>query len=285
MAKIDELRIRYPKVTAKPAEIFFNGDKTPTKKYLEYMFKYWVSTPSGHRMTSNQVVALVNKFDSLLPYIENKDIYSKEYTFISQLKMVVEIAEKTKLDNEFVREDHIDVLMENDDFLLLRPKTFEGSNKYGANTRWCTTGKHISHFTRYTGHSFLFYLVSKKETKKNRYNKIAFLIGKGNPLTTVIQIYNQVDDDISGEGALVQNGWSSFEVFEIIYKCRSFAYQMAFQEQVKKNINGVITKLESIDMDEFFKNIKIISNLDNVETDYKGKLETILENLKSKINF
>jgi hypothetical protein len=35
MAKIDELKKRYPKVTAKTAETFLKGDITPTKKYLE----------------------------------------------------------------------------------------------------------------------------------------------------------------------------------------------------------------------------------------------------------
>lgn len=41
MAKIDELRKRYPKVTTTVGNTFFEGDVTPTKKYLEYMFKYW----------------------------------------------------------------------------------------------------------------------------------------------------------------------------------------------------------------------------------------------------
>jgi hypothetical protein len=283
MAKIDELRKRYPKVTTKPAEMFFNGDKTPTKKYLEYMFKYWVNTPFAVRITSTQVVTLVNKFDSLLPYIANKDIYSNEYSNIGRLRQVIEIAEKTKSDNEFIREDHIDVLIENDDFLLLRPKTFEGSNKYGANTRWCTTGRNSSHFTNYTRSSHLFYLVSKK-VRKNNYNKIAFIVNKKVSLVGEISIYNQVDTLLSNEGALVQNGWGSFEVFEIISKCRAYAYQETFKEEVKKSVNGVISKLESIDMDEFFKNIEIINNLDNVDTDYKSKLGNILETLKSKIN-
>jgi hypothetical protein len=282
MAKIDELKKRYPKVTAKTAETFLKGDITPTKKYLEYMFKYWVNTPFGYKLTSAQVVTLVNKFDSLLPYIENKDIYSNEYSNIGRLRQVIEIAEKTKSDNEFIREDHIDVLIENDDFLLLRPKTFEGSNKYGANTRWCTTGRNGSYFSNYTKTSYLFYLVSKKERKHN-YNKIAFLIGKKDSLVGNVKTYNQIDSDVATEGTLIQNGWSSFEVFEIISKCRSYVYQESIKDQVKKSVNGVISKLESIDMDEFFKNIEIINNLDGVETDYKNKLGNILETLKSKI--
>ena len=33
MAKIDELRKKYPKVIKSVADRFFEGDKTPTKKY------------------------------------------------------------------------------------------------------------------------------------------------------------------------------------------------------------------------------------------------------------
>ena len=39
MAKIDELRKKYPNVVMSVADRFFEGDKTPTKKYLEFMFK------------------------------------------------------------------------------------------------------------------------------------------------------------------------------------------------------------------------------------------------------
>ena len=39
MAKIDELRKKYPKVNKSTGDKFFEGDKTPTKKYLEFMLK------------------------------------------------------------------------------------------------------------------------------------------------------------------------------------------------------------------------------------------------------
>jgi hypothetical protein len=206
MAKIDELKIKYPKVTTTVSNTFFGGDVTPTKKYLEYMFKYWANRNRFDTYSSKDIVKMVNKFDMLLPYIQNKDIYSKQYEAINQLEIVVNESEKIKLEKEFIREDHVDVIFENDDFLLLRPKTFQGSNKYGAYTKWCTTGRNQNYFKDYMRSSFLIYLISKKERSKN-YNKVAFLTGKVHTLINPIKIWNQMDTEISNEGTLIKNGW------------------------------------------------------------------------------
>lgn len=283
MAKIDELRKRYPKVTTTVGNTFFDGDDTPTKKYLEYMFKYWANRDRFDNYTSKDIVKMVNKFDMLLPYIQNKDIYSKQYEAINQLEIVLDESEKIKLEKEFVREDHVDVIFENDDFLLLRPKTFQGSNKYGANTRWCTTGRNQNHFKDYMKSSFLIYLISKKERSKN-YNKIAFLTGKVHTLINPIRIWNQMDTEITNEGTLVKNGWGAFEIFEIFSKIRAYSYEENYKETIKGEINGVITKLESIDIDNFFKNIDTLNNFEDVGKEYKEKLDILLNRLKLKIN-
>ena len=78
MSKVDELRKKYPNVTTVTFNKFVNGDKTNTKKYLPFMLKTWVNR-NGYINTSADLVKLVNMFDELLPYIENKDIYSKNY--------------------------------------------------------------------------------------------------------------------------------------------------------------------------------------------------------------
>lgn len=283
MAKFDELRKRYPKVTTTVSNTFFDGDVTPTKKYLEYMFKYWANRDRFDPYTSKDIVTMVNKFDMLLPYIQNKDIYNKQYEAITQLEIVVNESEKIKLEKEFIREDHVDVLFENNDFLLLRPKTFQGSNKYGANTKWCTTGKSEMNFKDYTGSSYLIYLISKKERLKN-YNKVAFLTDKVHTLVNSIRIWNQLDTEVYNEGILVKNGWGAFEIFEIFSKIRAYCYEENYKETIKGEINGVIKKLESIDIDNFFKNVDTLNNFDDAGKEYKEKLDIILNRLKLKIN-
>jgi hypothetical protein len=284
MAKIDVLREKYPKVTKTTANLFLNGDKTPTKKYLEYMFKIWANKPPYFGWTGNQLVKFVNEFDDLLPYIENKDIYHKEYESVSHLSLVIEKAKKTKEEREFVREEHIDVLIENDDYLLLRPITLKGSMKYGYDTRWCTTQSNGYQFKTYTNKSYLFYLVSKKERSKN-YNKVAFFLeNKNDTLTGGINIYNQLDTNIEQDIKLLSYGWSMFEIFEITTKIRSYSFEDSCKLKIKEEVDSTITKLENIDIDKFFKNVDLLNNYEDTGTEYKEKLNSILDKLRSKLS-
>jgi hypothetical protein len=284
MAKIDVLREKYPKITKSTANVFFNGDKTPTKKYLEYMFKIWVNKSAFFGWTANQIVKFVNEFDELLPYIENKDIYDKKYESIPTLTTVIQLAKQVKEEKTFVREEHADVLIENDDYLLLRPITLKGSMKYGYDTKWCTTNQNGTHFKSYTSRGYLYYLISKKERNKN-YNKVAFFIENNNDtLTGGINIYNQLDTIIGKDITLITGGWTMFEIFEIVTKIRSHAFSDICKENIKKDVNLVISKLETIDVDKFFKNVDLLNNYEDTGTEYKEKLNSILDKLRSKLS-
>ena len=142
MSKVEELRIKYPKITKVTFDKFVGADYTPTKKYLEFMIKTWVNKPSlTFNLTTPLIVNVVKKFDTLLPYIENKDIYHKDYADFYFLTKVINDAETLKDEKTFVREDHVNVLAENDRHILLQPVTHRGSLKYGAGTKWCTASK------------------------------------------------------------------------------------------------------------------------------------------------
>lgn len=282
MAKIDDLLIKYPSVRKTTAKIFNECDKTPTKKYLEYLFKYWVNTPTYSKLSARNLCEVVMDFESLLPYIENKDIYHKQYTNLNQVLVIVNKAKELKEEKTFVREEHVEVLIENDDYLLLRPLTLKGSRKYGAGTRWCTTHANGIHFNNYTRRGFLYYLVSKKERNKG-YNKIAFKIdSRKDIMISELNIFNEIDTMI-GETVILNNKWLSFEFFEIITKIRAHAFEVTILEKTKNDIDNVITKLKSIDLDIFFKNIEFINNYDNSGSEYKEKLNSLLDKLTEKM--
>jgi hypothetical protein len=251
---------------------------------LEYIFKIWANKSPYFGWTANQIVKFVNEFDELLPYIENKDIYHKKYESIPTLSTVIQIAKQVKEEKTFIREEHADVLIENDNYLLLRPITLKGSMKYGYDTKWCTTNQNGIHFRNYTNKGYLFYLVSKKERSKN-YNKVAFLLeSKNDTLTGGINIYNQLDTFIEKDATLISAGWSMFEVFEIITKMRSYAFSDSCREKIKSDINLVVSKLESIDIDKFFKNVDLLNNYEDTGTEYKEKLNSILDKLRDKLS-
>jgi hypothetical protein len=286
MAKIDELKKKYPKVIKSVADRFFEGDKTPTKKYLEFMFKMWATRTNRptEAFSSAQYVKVINQFDQLLPYIENKDIYSGQYKSIVQLFRVVDNAKVLKEENEFIREDHVDVLIDNEDYLLISPLTLKGSIKYGANTKWCTASKSSSyHFTSYTRDGYLFYLISKKERGKN-HDKVAFYSrgGKNEHLTTSYAIYNQIDTEIN-EQKFILNGWTMFDLFEIMTKIRVYAYEKYVIEKAKTDVEKTVNILKSVNLDEFLQQVNLLEKYgESGEIEGRDELEKVIQTLSKK---
>jgi hypothetical protein len=285
MAKIDELRKKYPKVNKSTGDKFFEGDKTPTKKYLEFMFKMWATKNERpvEGVSAPQYVKIINEFDQLLPYIQNKDIYSSQYKSMMQLFRVVENAKVLKEENEFIREDHIDVLIENDDYLLISPLTLKGSLKYGADTKWCTASKSSSYqFTSYTKDGYLFYLISKKERAKN-YNKVAFCSrSKNEHLTTYYTIYNQIDTE-AGEQKFIMNGWTMFELFEIMAKIRVYTYEKYIIEKAKTDVEKTVNILKSVNLDEFLRQVNLLEKYgESGKIEGRDELEKIIQTLSKK---
>ena len=97
MAKVDTLIEKYKgQISARTINALNDGDTTKTKKYLEYMCKMWLEVRRAH-----QVIKPVMEFDSLLPYIENKDIYHSDYSDINFLFETLEEAKELKEEKTF----------------------------------------------------------------------------------------------------------------------------------------------------------------------------------------
>jgi hypothetical protein len=81
----------------------------------------------------------------------------KQYEDLNKLNSLCEIK---KMGNELEKE--IVKLLENDEWLILRPLTHLSSMKYGSSTKWCTTSQYEpNYFTRYTREGALIYCINK----------------------------------------------------------------------------------------------------------------------------
>ena len=81
----------------------------------------------------------------------------KQYEDLNKLNSLCEIK---KMGNELEKE--IVKLLENDEWLVLRPLTHLSSMKYGSSTKWCTTSQYEpNYFTRYTREGALIYCINK----------------------------------------------------------------------------------------------------------------------------
>ena len=280
MAKIETLRAKYPNITEQTFNRLFNGDNTPTKKYAEFLLSSWdkKGTSYGGLKGVDDYIRLVNNFEGLLPYIDNKDIYS--YPDIPSVVSAVKIAEVEKNEKTFNRNDHIMVIDETEDYIFLIPKTHVGSLKYGANTKWCTaSATNPGTFKQYIDRGFLAYLIDKNNKKTNNQNKLAFYFtNKNNLLTQQVVIYNQLDTTIN-EDDMIRSGWDILLLGDLITKLRTSLFEYKQQEKVRVEVSKTMQQLNQINYDSFFQALRTLRvNPENIE-----ELRSALGMVKSSI--
>jgi hypothetical protein len=288
MSKVDDLRNKYKAVSNSSFSKFEEADLTPTKKYLDFMLKTWEDRKTGgpYRTTGSIIVA-VNKFHNLIPWVENKDIYSKEYYGnFGKLIDVIEVAEVLREEKNFNKEEHINVLLETDEFLLIQPKTHKGSIKYGANTKWCTTTKNNeSIFKNYTRDGFLGYLIDKTDTKTGDYKKVAlYLEYNSGGINESVKIYD-VKDKYGHENFLVDGGWDIEKLFEIFTIFKYHFIKTKENKRSKDFVNTFVNTLNKLDFNKFEVHMnKLDAECDlSYIKDAQSKVESFLESLnKSK---
>lgn len=281
MAKKDTLRQKFLNMTEQTFNRLYEGDKTPTKKYVEFLLSAWSrkGTSYGGLRGIDNYLELVDKFEKLLPHIENKDIYA--YKDISEIVSVVKISEVEKDKKCFNRDEHITVIDETEDYIFLIPKTHVGSLKYGSNTKWCTSSANSpSTFKQYTERGFLAYLLDKKNTKLNNQNKLAFYFtNKENLLTQVITIYNQLDSNVN-ENQVIHSGWDVMLLSKLITMLRTFLFEYKEQEKIRVEVIKVTQTLNQINYDNFFKSLQTLRvSPENIE-ELRDALGTVKNSMK-----
>jgi hypothetical protein len=115
-------------------------------------------------------IQLVKDFDKYQKNLEKKDI--NQYNSFTELESKLEPFREKEKEKEL--EGQTEKIYEDDNFLVLVPKTQEASCKYGSGTKWCTTVKGAGHFNRYTsGKQGLYYIIRKKGNQTEPYYKVA----------------------------------------------------------------------------------------------------------------
>jgi hypothetical protein len=107
-------------------------------------------------------------FDNINNLVDNpKDI--NQYTNPAFLEELIDVVDSRKTRKEIERElkSQAEKLYEDENVLVVMPKTYSASCYYGANTKWCTTNKDTSHYFRqYAQKGELYYFINKKNGTK-----------------------------------------------------------------------------------------------------------------------
>ena len=138
-------------------------------KYTDWVLKHLLEYADVIEV-AEIAVRLVKDFDKYQKNLEKKDI--NQYLSIEELEKVLESFKGKEKEKEL--ENQTEKIYEDDNFLVLVPKTIEASCKYGSGTKWCTTVKGADHFQRYTrGKQGLYYIIRKKGKQTEPHYKVA----------------------------------------------------------------------------------------------------------------
>jgi hypothetical protein len=286
MSKVDEIRTRFPKVTNATFTKMVEFDFTGTHKYLEYMLKSWVSRNEyGMNHSVTQLFNEVKRFDGLLPYHVTKDIYSQEFNSYPKLVEMNDKAQIVKDDKTFVREEHANVLYEDDELIMVSPKTHRGSLKYGAGTTWCTASKSKPNtFQSYSKNGCLVYLIDKTESKTKNFQKIAFYNNSGHSLSGEISVYSQNDNE-TNELRLFEKGWKPEKLAELMLRFRAYHVDREAIKRAKSKVESLIDAMKNINLDELHSNLKYLEkrgesefkDVDNLVNTFVSTVEKSLD--------
>lgn len=121
-----------------------------------------------HRMIKEVIVDRIGynnmcSLYKLVNHLENKRIPNSDVTSYSDWEDInnqVNVAELTSLNKKLTKQ--IEVVYEDDEWLVLKPLSFLSSITYGSNTKWCTSMKNEKeYFYRYSKNGILVYVLNK----------------------------------------------------------------------------------------------------------------------------
>lgn len=170
--------------------------------------------------------------------------YSDFEQILSELSVAELIHDQKKLEKQTI------TLLDDDEWLIVRPLTYLSSKKYGANTKWCTTQENNSdYFIKYSTKGVLVYCINKKTGYKVA---VFYSLDKNEP---EFSFWNQKDTRID-----------SFET-ELTEDIKKLIWSVVKDKKVKTN-------RFLLDESERLKEDKLL-NLRNTSTTFNMREERI----------
>lgn len=147
-----------------------HADPAPTRSSNKYLD--WMANQVLVRFEPiDEVIETVKEFESDKS-IQPRDIW--QFKTLGELRGAIEATSELKLKNLKVTTDQYDRVYEDDEVVIIRPKTALASQKYGAGTRWCisaTKSKNWFETYRSTGGEHFFLI--KRNPQGDEWDKVS----------------------------------------------------------------------------------------------------------------
>lgn len=176
---IEEVKPYFPNIPDNAFIQIINLDPTYTGGNSLGKYGKWLLTRYNQEFKKNNNPVIDNNIKNELTIYDTfkKDIEKDIGKKLDQIKSFNELSEITdqykdkeaSISNRQQRrniKNEAEKEYEDDEWLIIVPKTEEASCYYGANTKWCTAGRKDNEFERYAEQGPLFIIINKKTGEK-----------------------------------------------------------------------------------------------------------------------
>ena len=162
--RVDDVKKKYPNYSDSAIKWLTNNDPSEDNKYI-----MWMADMLEVEDFEDSILKAVNEFHKLKPRLpkDKRDLYSYKTVkgLQDELDKLSDFSKRQQ--KKAVKKKGADIVFENDEVVVLIPKTHEASCYYGSNTKWCTAWKNnSSHFEKYLGEVTLYYILPKDGGEK-----------------------------------------------------------------------------------------------------------------------
>ena len=145
------------------------SDPTSHTKFGEWLWRHMndlISYGQGNSQTVNTRLNLFDRYQQK----HKKDINNlSAREFIDLTDELQKHSAAREMEKDFAGGKGVEKLVSNEDYLILIPKTFEASCKYGAHTKWCITTKDDdSYWNDYKRNNVFLFIIQKNENVWDR---------------------------------------------------------------------------------------------------------------------
>lgn len=194
MSRIDRLKEQFPKYDVSIFDVIKILDPSNKNTYAEFLLKIIsskVNSRYDHVLESlygvftKECLSNLNRLETLYLYFILENFISKsdldtlskfeeyrnnglirsvditKFTDFNDIRRFVSIAHLKSVDKSL--EKQINIIYQDEEWLIIRPLTHVSSMKYGMGTKWCTTTyENPDYFDRYSRRGILIYTINKK---------------------------------------------------------------------------------------------------------------------------
>jgi hypothetical protein len=191
------------------------------------------------------------------------------YQSFDEINNAVSVAEITAQSKDL--EKQVKLVYEDDEWLFIRPLTFNASKKYGSNTKWCTTTEsNPEYFVKYSSRGVLIYCLNKK----TGYKVASFRsLDKNDP---EFSWWNQKDNRIDSLQSELPDELLKVIRVESLEKPKTNRFLLSDDERIKEDKflskYGSFKSMEPIDMPEPIREERI------------GRVRRVLERMEEDVN-